>query len=973
MRKIKSLLWVSVLLLSGLLSACGSSGGSTANSGDGLVSAVSGGVAVDPYIVNARFEEVAADGSQIIQNSSTASDSRGRFSFANPLQDGSIIRLKSSNRGMHGNAPFAGMLKRRVQADDDGNLVVSPLTTLLANGMSEGEVIAMLESAGLNGLVAADLTADPMQGLSGATDDLNDDQLRGLRANMAVNTLLLAREDFDFNGAAQSEVNLADCVALSNETLSAANFQTLAATLSPELGGAFTFDDLAVAAVETQRTLVAQIQQDLAAGSGVISGTRFAQLRSAAMTELASIARDVSAARIAASSTSPDAANLFAADCAGCHSLGNGGGMDLSGDGVLLDARFGSGASHNGRNLNANDILALAAHLDASVTTEPPTNPVTGSEIYAAECQGCHGSLATTDISDRSDNGISAAIAANAGGMGYLSLDAAQIALIVDALPLATIPPTPNPERSASQVYDQECALCHALGNYDSAGSIDLATKGGLIVTKVEGGHKSRVLSSTELAALADFANTFGSVPPPVVPRSAETVYNDSCTTCHMLSGYDESGAIDLAGRGNSAVTKVAGDHGGSVSTLELSALAAWIDGFSAPPPQAVARDGATIYDQSCAACHMLYAYDSVGNIDLASTGDTALSKLVNGHGGTLSSEEQQNIAAWLDTWAPAPPPLVDRNGETVYSENCAGCHKLYGYDSVGNVDLASQGDLSISKLGTGHGGSLSAGEIVNLTNWLDTWSSAPPPVVARGGQEIYDVDCAACHKVNGYDAVGSAPDIAANGSGTVSKLNGGHNGINLLVEELGNLSAWLDTYQAGDPYAGSCTACHGQPPLSGAHEVHSSLARVGTDCAVCHDSASHNGTIDLAIQASWNAQSGSASSNGNTCSNISCHGGQSTPDWNSGSLNSSTQCKSCHVSGSSQYNGYSSGEHKKHAVDKRYDCLICHDAGKLANGHFDDLGTISFEQSPATTIKSSLSYSGGSCATANCHGSERW
>jgi len=64
---------------------------------------------------------------------------------------------------------------------------------------------------------------------------------------------------------------------------------------------------------------------------------------------------------------------------------------------------------------------------------------------------------------------------------------------------------------------------------------------------------------------------------------------------------------------------------------------------------------------------------------------------------------------------------------------------------------------------------------------------------------------------------------------------------------------------------------------------------------------------------------------------------------------------------------------HKKHAEDKRYDCPVCHDAGKLASGHFQDLSSISFEQSPGTTIKSSLSYSNGTCMTAGCHGSERW
>jgi len=990
MQKVKPILWLLGLLAVTVFTGCGSSGGSNGNDsastpGGNSGTAVRSGIAVDPYIVGARFEEVSADGTRIIQNSSTASDSQGRFSFANPIGENSIIRIKSSSRGMHSNSSFAGILKRQVGSSDNQVVVVSPLTTLLANGMSEDGVLGLLEAAGLNGLDRADLISDPMQGLVGVTGGISDAQLRGLKANMAVNTLLLALNDFDYAGQEQSPVNFSDCVALSEATLNTAAFQKMAAVIASGGGGNLTFDEFTDAAVAVQSTVVSKVRQELTAGSSEISAAQFVQLRSEAVTQLSTIADEILVTRVGDSTppvvdppTDPvppsfSAESFFTGNCAGCHNLGTSSSvMNLAGDGALVNGKFGGGSAHNGNTLSADEILAMAEYFDAAVATEPPPVPLTGSELYASECQGCHGSLATTSISDRSTTGISTAIGANAGGMGSLILSAEQIALIVDSLPVATVPTTPPPERTGVDVYDQECSVCHMLGSHDTAGNIDLASRGAAIIAKIEGGHNGKVLSASELASLADYANTFGIAPPPVVARTPETIYNDICTTCHMLSGYDEAGAVDLAGKGSTAVTKVAGGHGASLSNTELTDLATWLDSFNPPPPPVVARDGEAIYTQVCSACHKLFGYDTVGNIDLASMGSTAVTKLAAGHGGTLSADEQLNIADWLDTWAPAPPPLVDRSGETVYNDICAACHKLNGYDNAGNVDLAGQGGLATTKLATGHGGSLTGGEVINLTDWLDTFSPAPPPIVARGGQEVYDTECSGCHKVNGFDAAGSAPDIAGNGSGAVIKINGGHNGVNLLAAELTNLSAWLNTFQAGDPYAGSCTACHGQPPQIGAHEVHTSLAGVGTNCAVCHETAGHNGSIDLAIQSAWNAKSGAASSTGTSCSNVRCHGGQTTPDWLSGSLDSSTQCKSCHVSGTSQYNGYSSGQHNRHVVSKRYDCLVCHDATKLGSGHFSGLATISFEQSPATTLKSSINYTGSSC-NPSCHGSERW
>ncbi len=155
---------------------------------------------------------------------------------------------------------------------------------------------------------------------------------------------------------------------------------------------------------------------------------------------------------------------------------------------------------------------------------------------------------------------------------------------------------------------------CHKLATHDAAGNIDLAGLGAKIVTKIEGGHMGKSLPTQELSALADFADTFTPPAPPVVPRSSQAVYDENCSGCHKLNGYDAAGNIDLAGMGSVAATKVPSGHGGSVSTAELTNLAAWLDSWAPVPPPVVARDGQAVYDSNCAGCHKLYGYDAAGN-----------------------------------------------------------------------------------------------------------------------------------------------------------------------------------------------------------------------------------------------------------------------------------------------------------------------------------------------------------------------
>ncbi|HEY5775006.1 MAG TPA: CxxxxCH/CxxCH domain-containing protein, partial [Xanthomonadales bacterium] len=161
----------------------------------------------------------------------------------------------------------------------------------------------------------------------------------------------------------------------------------------------------------------------------------------------------------------------------------------------------------------------------------------------------------------------------------------------------------------------------------------------------------------------------------------------------------------------------------------------------------------------------------------------------------------------------------------------------------------------------------------------------------------------------------------------------------------------------------------------AGAHAVHTALASVGTSCSICHLDAAHNSEVDLAFPAGFDAASGPATDNGDgTCSNIKCHGGQTTPDWWSGAIVVNTQCTSCHQRSTAQYNGNISG---RHSIHRNYSCTECHNTGVLQTGHFSNLQTTTFELAPGLTIGgtgTSIPASGWNdstnrCSSFSCHG----
>ncbi len=236
--------------------------------------------------------------------------------------------------------------------------------------------------------------------------------------------------------------------------------------------------------------------------------------------------------------------------------------------------------------------------------------------------------------------------------------------------------------------------------------------------------------------------------------------------------------------------------------------------------------------------------------------------------------------------------------------------------------------------------------------NWLATHGSA---------YMTYDGQCAGCHG---------------------SRLNGGISAIACFSNSACHATA-------------ACGTCHTLPPsgaffpnTAGKHAGHMSL-NVGFTCDSCHSgaggstpNANHmNYVVDVvfssAVQTTYKAKSGTIAYDAasQTCSNISCHGGQTTPNWVSGSLDVNRQCGACHVLGTAlgvpESNSYFSGKHADHR-DRGITCTQCHDTVKLAVNHFTALSTSAMEGPASATLRSSVNYNGTTCNPA-CHETQTW
>jgi predicted CxxxxCH...CXXCH cytochrome family protein len=208
-----------------------------------------------------------------------------------------------------------------------------------------------------------------------------------------------------------------------------------------------------------------------------------------------------------------------------------------------------------------------------------------------------------------------------------------------------------------------------------------------------------------------------------------------------------------------------------------------------------------------------------------------------------------------------------------------------------------------------------------------------------------------------------------------------------------------------------NCSSCHANPPggtttaypnAEGAHTEHLALDNTTTPgtpvtCSTCHNGLG-SGTLShynrtrptrispasVAFVATYNAKTGASAFDNSSllrCTNVSCHGGQPTPNWRTGTIIVTSQCTSCHASGSGQFNSYNSGRHGDHS-DGSFTCTECHDMDVATNNkagvinHFKFLGTSgmegpakdTFRNSTGTIVFTPEATPGTGTCTGTCH-----
>jgi mono/diheme cytochrome c family protein len=400
-----------------------------------------------------------------------------------------------------------------------------------------------------------------------------------------------------------------------------------------------------------------------------------------------------------------DGAAIYAANCEGCHALGT-----ARAKPGMTAARFTTAVTTSATNttmgylstLSTAEITALVDFLTTTTTTPTPTptTPPDGATIYATNCAGCHGPLATSTKSNMTVARFNASVSSNGvSAMGYLSsLSVADIAALVNALVKA-----PDPTVTVS--YATACASCH--------GALNSSTKGGKTAAQIQAAITSNAggtaggmgyLSSLSSSQVSAIALELVGIAPPVVADTGTALYTAYCQGCHGL--YTASGK---GGKTTQLIQAAITNNTGNMKTTDLQSLTTTQIGLIATLLSGVtpvAKD----YASQCANCHSPKATPTAATSTKGGTTAAKISQAITANRGgmgylsTLTTTEINAIVVELSTRTPLTcgdtttggchgiglgTTLTTGKHSKHSSRTCANCHGA-GYTTTGTSTITT-------------------------------------------------------------------------------------------------------------------------------------------------------------------------------------------------------------------------------------------------------------------------------------------
>lgn len=293
------------------------------------------------------------------------------------------------------------------------------------------------------------------------------------------------------------------------------------------------------------------------------------------------------------------------------------------------------------------------------------------------------------------------------------------------------------------------------------------------------------IISYVESVVPAATTTTAPGTPPPP-PPSGQTVYANNCAACHGASGGDLIGR-SLTKSQVSTVTN-SGTTGmpafsSKLTSAEVDAVSSYVAALSATTPTttstvagAPAPDGATVYAESCAACHGASGGDLIGH----SLSDSQLRSVTNNGQGSmpgftsrLSSAEVDAVVAYVSSVgsdSPTQSGEVGIDASALYTTFCSACHGAHGAGGSGGpvagTSLSRGGLIRVTANGRdsmpAYSDRLDEDEIAAIADFILDLSSAAvdsdmEEVGDTPGAHLYGQLCASCHGATGEGGIGGA------------------------------------------------------------------------------------------------------------------------------------------------------------------------------------------------------------------------